>query len=200
MSHINTETLRVHDKITREGKWWDPHERKREREDRRRRRIRRGMIYTCQSRMFLCIGEAPSMIVAHVSCSIVPCIAATHEIALCMHIHTDNTDAHCAAPALPAATIQTDMLYREKAWAEIGSPWVRQSRQGRPLNSELYWNNRSAFLAPVAPERKIKKDGKDYPSVAIDNLGVIPNGFSFVPLLFSKIYTWIWVHRKNIRY
>ena len=72
------------------------------------------MIYTCQSRMFLCIGEAPSMmIVAHVSCSIVPCIAATHEIALCMHIHTDNTDAHCAAPGLPAATIQTGMLYRE---------------------------------------------------------------------------------------
>lgn len=78
-------------------------------------RIRRcGAIYTCQSRMFLRIGEVRSSIVAHVSCPIVPSIAATHEIALCMHTHTHthDTNARCAAPDLPAARSRR-VLYRE---------------------------------------------------------------------------------------
>ena len=66
---------------------------------------------------------------------------------------------------------------------------MRQSRQGRPLNGDLYWNNRSAFLVLVAPERKIKKDGKDYPSVAIDNLGDnFDNRMDFPLFLYSVKY------------
>lgn len=113
VSHKNTETLRVHDKITRAGKWRDPRSREKERRaEGEGGHDRRGAIYTCQSRMFLRIGEARSSIVAHVSCPIVPSIAATHEIALCMHTHMDNTSAHVAraTPGLPACTIQTGVV------------------------------------------------------------------------------------------
>lgn len=57
-------------------------------------------------------------IVAHVSCPIVPSIAATHEIALCMHTRTHMHTRTIQMRALRCAwsaccTIQTRVLYRE---------------------------------------------------------------------------------------
>lgn len=122
-------------------------ERDREREKEKRRsgfiRVKVVFLHTRRRR------RRPSQtIVTHVSCPIVPSIAATHEIA-----HYAHTRAHLYAHVriIQALAVESKCVWRRRERRSVLPGYVSRARQGRPLNGELYWNNR--YAPGGAPER-----------------------------------------------